>query len=82
MTKITKATSQPHGSPSRYINSGCRCDLCRAAWIVYTRPYRKTYKAKRKERKGVHAFKNDICIFCGESVETGRDTVCLKRKSY
>lgn len=30
-----------HGNASNYVNDGCRCDLCKAAWTEKSRVYRK-----------------------------------------
>jgi len=38
-----------HGTRNGYVNLGCRCDACRAAWAEYFKTYR------RRERRGLSA---------------------------
>lgn len=48
MTGRYKTTRTPHGTVTRYINQGCRCDPCRTAKAVY--------EGNRLRGKRVHQF--------------------------
>ena len=43
----------PHGTPNRYVNDLCRCDLCRAAHTAL-------YRRRRRERRDA-----GLCGHCG-----------------
>lgn len=36
-----------HGTPSMYVNQGCRCNDCRAAWASRMREYKRNRKLQR-----------------------------------
>lgn len=38
-------SADDHGSYSTYTNHGCRCVLCRSAWAVWNRRYRRRRRA-------------------------------------
>jgi hypothetical protein len=47
----TKASEPDHGA-NRYINYGCRCDLCKAAWNDYHKARRSKTMRVEEERLG------------------------------
>lgn len=50
-----KKSPQPrtadHGSLTSYSHHKCRCDLCRAAWNLHCKEYKRTMRAKKKAEK-------------------------------
>jgi len=37
----------PHGTPTGYVNRGCRCKACMNAWATYMREWRAKEREKR-----------------------------------
>jgi hypothetical protein len=50
-----------HGKINTYVNHGCRCSDCRAAWASYMRSRRKTAHSKRHEHGTWNAYNNLGC---------------------